>query len=159
MIFNMLENKTLEEIARSLKNIEKKLEIITNEGILVRDVYTTKVRKVTSQAVNTTSYEFLKIKDGMGIIRELFIDSNSTSFSLYMMVDDQIVHDETFTFFDDDDANLDNVFTSTTSDNQLVIRDIYFKKNVFIKLTTTASVTFSTIYARMDLRGEELITG
>lgn len=149
----------MSEEIKKLEKIEKYLEQLTKNGIPIRNLFTTKSRKETSQAVNTATYEFLNIR-GFGTIDQLLIKSNSSSFNVHIFLDDETYLNESYTYLNGNQNYLNNVSAfNIGSTYYVILKNMNFQKSAFIRLITSASVTFSEILSIYNIREERLIVG
>jgi len=140
-----------------VNRIEKIQELLEN-GIKVQNALSTRVDKSTPTVSGDT--DIIEIKNGNGVIDQILIQSPSSSFKIYIWIDDHIVFDENWTYFQTrSDYLLDYSAFLVGSTYYLNIQNLNFQKNikVQIKLTSSSSITFTEILILSTIKEAEII--
>jgi hypothetical protein len=131
----------------------KKLE---KDRIFVSDVYSSKqyLREDKTLAVAT----LLKETKGVGLIRQILLKSDSTAYSIQIIIDNETVWDNTYAFFLANTADIVAVSAYAAGGFQyLSIQNLFFQKDFLIRIRPTTSIIWDVILIRYDIRKEILL--
>lgn len=134
--------KKVQEISVNIENFTTKNSIIDSKTMAASEVF-----------------EFIDTK-GEGIIKQLQLEANTSSFSVRILIDDEIFADKTYTYFNTHSDNIVNMSAFLESAvYYLSLRNIQFQRKVQITITTSAATTFSHIFCNYDIRKERKVIG
>ena len=131
----------------------KKLE---KDRIFISDIYSSKqyLREDETLAIDT----LLKETKGVGLIRQILLKSNSTAYSIQIIIDNETIWDNTYAFFLANTADICDVSAYAAGGFQyLSIQNLLFQKDFLIRIRPTISIVWDIILIRYDIRKETML--
>ena len=123
----------------------------------VSDIYTSKV--YVKEAKTIAASLMLKETKGAGMINQLLLKSDSTAYTLQIILDKTIVYDKIYAFFATNSEHIDNVSAYTAGGKYyLTLQDLAFQKSFSIRIHPTTSIVFDIVHIRYMIRDEIYIT-
>jgi len=119
--------------------------------------YTIKTNVIDSKTLNSERFEFMDTV-GEGMINQILIQSDTTAYSIRILIDDELFYDRAYSYFNTNSEYLEN--TSAFLDAgiyHLSLRNLSFQKKFQIIITSTSSVVYSQIYIKYEIRKEQKV--
>jgi len=126
------------------------------ERTFVSDIYSSKQYLRIAETI--ASDEILKQSKGVGIIKQILLRSNSTAYSIQVIVDNETIWDNTYAFFLANTADIVGVSAYAAGGRDfLTLQDLYFQKDFQIRIRPTTSILWDVILIRYDIRDEIML--
>jgi len=141
--------------------IDKKENIYTPEKqekdrTFVSDIYSSK--QYLQEAKTIATHKLLKQSKGVGIIKQILLKSNSTAYSIQVIIDNETIWDNTYAFFLLNTADIVDVSGYAAGGKQfLTLQNLYFQKDFQIRIRPNTSIVWDIILIRYDIRNETLL--
>jgi len=140
--------------------VDKKENIYTPEKqekdrLFVSDIYSSK--QYLQEGKTIAAHTLLKQSKGVGIIKQILLKSNSTAYSIQVIIDNDVVWEKDYAFFLLNTADIVDVSAYAAGGKHfLSLQNLYFQKDFQIRIRPTASITWDIILIRYDIRDEIL---
>ncbi len=122
-------------------------------SIKTKNVFTSKVKIRDNQTVNG-DLDIVNQK-GFGVIDQILIKCNLSTYGLWILVDGNIIFDKNYTYFAGNSDYLQNVSAFLDGGYYYVsIRNLSFQEKFHIKVNSTAEVIFDEILVKYTIRDE-----
>jgi len=147
---NINQGFTREQIERMIDVRLKEIKVISE------DIYSS--RSLLKE--NETIDEILRFVNitGTGNVYQILIESPSTDFEVYIMIDDSIIFDKSYTWFSDYTEELQNVSAYLRAGKYyLSIRELPFQERLNVNIKVNTSITFDQILIRYIVRNEGVL--
>jgi len=106
--------------------------------------YTTQM--ITMDNITVNDREMLMELEGKGVINQIFCKSNSDDFGIFILLDNKIIFEKPYSYFQELQKHLQDIETYKIDDNYyLDMKKFGFIKSVRIYLTSTKQVIFNSI--------------
>lgn len=123
------------------------------DRVLVSDVFSSKSMWIGDKTIDG-SYVVLETK-GTGLINQIMLKSNATTYTIQVIVDDSIIFTQTYTALSEVSDHIDNISLYTAGAfDYLTIQNLPFQESFQVRIITTTSTIFSLIWIRYAIRNE-----
>lgn len=126
------------------------------ERIFVSEVYSSKQYLRIDKTIAADI--LLKETKGVGVINQILLRSDSTAYSIQVIIDNETIWDNTYAFFLANTADIVGVSAyAAGGKNFLTLQNLFFQKDFLIRIRPTASITWDLILIRYDIRNEKML--
>ena len=128
------------------------------ERSFVSDVYSSKQYLRIAKTFSVAT--LLKSSKGVGIINQILLRSNSTAYSIQVIIDNETIWDNTYAFFLAHTADIVGVSAYAAGGRDfLTLQNLFFQKDFLIRIrpTNATNITWDVILVRYDIRDETIL--
>jgi len=153
-LFNKRDNRnqgfTQEQIEQMIDERLKEIKVISE------DIYSSRALLKENETIDEI-LRFINIT-GTGTVYQILIESPSIDFEVYIMIDDSIIFDKSYSWFSTYSHELQNA-SAYLKDGKyyLSIRNLPFQERLNINIKVNTSITFDQILIRYIVRNEQHI--
>ena len=126
------------------------------ERLFVSEIYSSKqyLRIDKTIAIDT----LLKETKGVGVINQILLRSDSTTYSIQVIIDNETIWDNTYAFFLANTTDIVGVSAYAAGGrNFLTLQNLFFQKDFLIRIRPIGSITWDIILIRYDIRDEKML--
>ncbi len=126
------------------------------ERTFVSDIYSSKQYLRTDKTFSAPT--LLKESKGVGIINQILLKTDSTAYSIQVIIDNETVWDNTYAFLLANTADIVGVSAyAAGAFHYLTLQNLFFQKDFLIRVRPTASIVWDVILIRYDIREEKML--
>ncbi|GAI34562.1 unnamed protein product, partial [marine sediment metagenome] len=136
------------------EQIERMIDVRLKEiKVISEDIYSSRSLLKENETIDEI-LRFINIT-GTGTVYQLLIESPSTDFEVYIVIDDSIIFDKSYTWFSDYTEELQTVSAYLRAGKYyLSIRELPFQERLNVNIKVNTSITFDQILIRYIIRDE-----
>ncbi len=123
------------------------------DRIFVSEVYSSKqlLRPSETVAVDT----LVKETKGVGFIHQILLKTDSTAYSVQVIIDNETIWEHSYAFFLANTADIVGVSAYAAGGfNYLSLQNLFFQKDFLIRIRPLTSIVWDVILVRYDIRKE-----
>lgn len=147
---NIKQGFTREQIERMIDVRLKDIKVISE------DIYSSRTLLKENETIDEI-LRFINIT-GTGTVYQILIESPSTDFEVYIMIDNSIIFDKNYAWFNTYSHELQNASAYLKDGNYyLSIRNLPFQERLNVNIKVNTSISFGQILIRYIVRDEQHI--
>ena len=131
-----------------IDELQKNVSNFINEAVekRKRSVPYYKTEMITKDNITIENREMLMDFEGKGIINQFFCKSESNNFNVFILIDDKIIFEKPYKYFQDLSKHLEDIEAYKKDDNFFLdMKNFGFLKSVRIYLTSETQTIFNSI--------------
>ena len=128
------------------------------ERSFVSDIYSSKQYLRINKTFSVAT--LLKESKGVGVIKQILLKSNSTAYSIQVLIDNETIWDNTYAFLLVNTADIVGISAYAAGGfNFLTLQNLFFQKDFLIRISPTdaTNITWDVILVRYDIRDEKML--
>ena len=132
----------IDDIENSFKILLEKAK----EKIQKKSLPYYKTEMITKDNITVKNREMLMDFEGKGILNQFFCKSNSNNFNVFILIDNKIIFEKPYKYFQDLSKHLEDIEAYQKDDNFFLdMKNFGFLKSVRIYLTSETQTIFNSI--------------
>ena len=121
--------------------------------VFVSEVYTTKQLLRVNQTIAVDT--LIKESKGVGDIEQILLKSDSTAYSVQVIIDNETIWENTYAFFLANTADIVGVSAYAAGGfDYLSLQNLFFQKDFLIRIRPTESIVWNVILVKYNIRKE-----
>ncbi len=121
--------------------------------VFVSEVYTTKQLLRVDQTIAVDT--LIKESKGVGDIEQILLKSDSTAYSVQVIIDNETIWENTYAFFLANTADIVGVSAYAAGGfDYLSLQNLFFQKDFLIRIRPTESIVWNVILVKYNIRKE-----
>ena len=123
------------------------------DRVFVSEVYTTKQLLRVNQTIAVDT--LIKESKGVGDIEQILLKSDSTAYSIQVIIDNETIWENTYAFFLANTADIVGVSAYAAGGfDYLSLQNLFFQKDFLIRIRPTESIVWNVILVKYNIRKE-----
>ena len=123
------------------------------DRVFVSEVYTTKQLLRVDQTIAVDT--LIKETKGVGDIEQILLKSDSTAYSIQVIIDNETIWENTYAFFLANTADIVGVSAYAAGGfDYLSLQNLFFQKDFLIRIRPTESIVWNVILVKYNIRKE-----